>query len=101
MAEDIKELVKKEVAAVMKKEEKAKNKPNDRGVRVPPHLQAPYAPENIHLNKAQFIAKRKEEKEKALKVAEYADSLNKKAEEQKTPEVEKDKKKSGRPKRIE
>lgn len=78
-------------------------KKRDRGVVVPPHKQAPYDKENIHLSKAQFIAKEKERKEKALKVAEYAATLDKEPEE-KIPEAKEEKEKAkprGRPKRIE
>lgn len=85
------------------KEEIKQAKRENKGVVVPPHLVKPYSPENIHLSKAQYIAKEKIRKEKALKVAEFEASLDKKPEEQKTPVVEekREAKKRGRPKRIE
>jgi hypothetical protein len=75
----------------------------DRGVVVPPHKAVPYDPENIHLSKAQFIAKQKVAKEKAIKVAEFEASLDKKSEEEKI-EVKEEKektKKRGRPLKVE
>ena len=81
---------------------------HDRGVVVPVHEAAPYDPENIHLSKAKFIAKQKERKEKALKIAEFAAGLeNPQAskEEAKQPEAKIEdkpvKKPAGRPKKIE
>ena len=81
-------------------EELKEIKRRDRGVVVPPHKAVPYAPENIHLSKTEFIAKRKVEKEKALKIAEFAANLDT---ESKPKEVEKVTvaKPRGRPKRIE
>ncbi len=104
--EDLKEIVRQEVEAVIKKEARAKNRPNDRGVVVPLHKQVPYAPDNIHLSRAEFIAKRKTEKEKALKIAEFAADLNKPKEEvlkvveEKKEEI-KETKPRGRPRKIE
>ena len=85
-------------------EELKEQKRHDRGVVVPAHKAAPYDPENIHLTKTQFIAKQKTRKEKALKVAEFEASLDKKPEEPKAPEVKEEKKEiktRGRPKKIE
>jgi hypothetical protein len=56
------------------------------------------------LTKEQFIAKRKAQKEKALKMAEFEASLDKKPEIEKVPEVKEEKKDikpRGRPKKIE
>lgn len=78
------------------KQEIKEKKRSDRGVVVTPK---PNDPENIHLSKAQFIAKQKALKEKALKVAEYAASLDNKKEV--APEVKEEKKSRGRPRKIE
>ncbi len=82
-------------------------KRSDKGVVVPAHKAAPYDPENIHLTKAQFIAKQKARKEKELKVAEFTASLENKVEvkeeiKEKPVEVKEEKgKPKGRPKKIE
>jgi hypothetical protein len=88
----------------------------DKGVVIPPEKRLPNDPENIHLTKAEFVAKRKVEKERALKIAEYArklesgeiplDEQGPKAPEtapsvDDAPEPEAPKKKAGRPKKAE
>ena len=78
----------------MPEEHRVKDNKDRKPVVVPPHLAVPYTPENQHRSKAEFIAARKIEKEKKIKLAEYAKTLDA---ENPTPEP----KKAGRPKRIE
>ncbi|MDD5355077.1 MAG: hypothetical protein PHY56_00845 [Candidatus Omnitrophica bacterium] len=73
------------------------------GVRVKNPM--PYAPNNIRLSKADFVAQQKAQKEKDLKVKEFADGLDKpKAKEEVKPEekgtTEEKKKPGRRPKEI-
>jgi len=80
-------------------DEQKKKKP----VRLPDSMLVPHAPGNIRLSKKQFIDQERARKEKAIKVAEFAASLDKKGdapqvkEEIKTTET----KSRGRPKKIE
>jgi hypothetical protein len=78
-------------------------KKSGRGVVVPLHKQVPYDLDNIHLSREQFIAKQKERKEKALKIAEFAAGLDGEKEEKpaEVKEVKQDVKPRGRPKKIE
>ena len=67
----------------------------------------PDAPENIHLSKAQFIEKRRKEKEEEIAVAKYREDYRKTKEVKSAEEKEVKKesvlepKKRGRPKRVE
>lgn len=82
-----------------------------------PVFKRPYAPENLHISKEQFIAKRRHEKEEALEVEKFRKEFREKKikedkgvisdgvqgkEEEKGQEVtEVEQPKRGRPKRIE
>lgn len=76
---------------------------DDKGTYIEPKNRAPYAPENIHLSKAEFIAKQEKAKEKkklmAEKEKEVDAELSKPKEEAKVEK--KEDKPKGRPKKIE
>lgn len=59
------------------KPKRTKGKMGVEGVVIPEHQAVPFTPENLHIKKAEFIARRKKEQEKAIKIAEYSKTLDK------------------------
>ncbi len=79
------------------KEQIADAKKKNKGIQVTSHEMKPYAPSNIHLSKAQYLAQEKVRKENELKIKEFADNLKKET----NPVAKEEKKETKRPKKIE
>lgn len=92
----------------------AKEKPLERGVTtetekgtfIPPDERVPYAPENLHMSKAQFIEAQNKRRERTLKLKEYEsqlkqeqDTATRKASAESTSEKKITKKKTARKKK--
>lgn len=87
--------------AVEKGMEKGINS-KDKGVFIPKDKRAPYSPQYLHMSKKDVVEAERKRKENDLKAAQFRADLEKKVEAPKseTPKVE-EKKKAGKPKRIE
>ena len=49
---------------------------DDKGTYIPVEKRLPYAPDNIHMSKAEFLESQKKRKEKELRIKEAAESFD-------------------------